>query len=919
MYFSASSHACKVVPSEVYGVASNNMQYRINAAKGLKLYQVSPESKTNTGSVCRRAASVMWMDLMGQRMTDDDYKKEVRPYLHIYVTKKKNMAIIHLRNAPGTHWARSMLFWSLVGGKWSDFLRRANTFTPKTVRASPMIKLIKETSPYKPRQLKEMRMRILQQIVDKGFDWLGTQLSDLQIKLAFALDQYQSTPVPPTFWKDHFETGGEPWWWQHSPELRDWQKRTFKSKRLRVLNNTGVTQWVGKGLQPAELRALLSSATWMSGVQRVLFETIISNYFQENASLLPIHMNMDLSLLGVDNKDAAGEGGMRQQLLSSAIAGSGPFILKVLQQIGAVRGIPTEAYARGCTQSQDWLKDLGISGAKAQSEGDDGLDFVALTEAVFGRIPALSKAEMDFIRETMHASTPLFDKDRMVEEPIGSASLAEAHISRLDDGTEVILKFLRPMYAYYYLCEADFLLNSVWDKFEPSVRANFPDASEEQVERMTLQAQKLLMFLVSEFAGEFDYKKEFANMERGSQVYTDPANGVFSAEGIDVNTETIPYIVQTKAEGIMFNDYLTSLDKLSREEAHAGIVQAYKMQTRVYRLWVIETLIGSGFFHADMHGGNMMISLDGERITVIDYGSSGELRSLKQCQLIDSVLSWARLEDFSTLIVGTKLYAVSRLLLRERQAGGFSMGELRTALKGMREHQAENESPEVMSSILSELSTPWPSERCHASDRLSELMVMVRYQQGGSLLQSQRSQFRELVGMDEKDSPGMANLLLQFRSLPMLQPTQRRILLEGIRADEKSLLEKHRVNVKRTVTFIEMLETACEIKERSAEDRSGLARQMLDYGTYQTFADLFMEMILFASNIGKCTHNEILLFGRATAYVAGLNGRLYYDCNNVEDCPGAYLGKILMGPMIKRPKMWIQIANSKRARHTNCK
>jgi hypothetical protein len=380
MYFTASEHACKVVPSEVYGVASNNMQYRINSAHKLKLYPVAPESITNMGSVCRRAARTMWLDLTGRSMTDEDFSTEVRPHLHIYVTKQRNMAIIHYRNAPGKHWDRSVLLWSLVGGKWSDFLRRANMFIPKTLRASPMVKLIKETSPYTKTQLYEMRMRILQEIVGKGFGWLETQLSDLQHKLSFALDEYQTpeTPMPPNFWKEHFGGTGKPWWWQNSPELRQWQHKTFKSKRVRVLSDTGVTQWVGKELQPTELRALLSSVTWMSGVQRVLFETIISNYFLQNSALLPIHMNMDLSLLGVKDVDAVGEGGLRQQLLASAIAGSGPFILKVLQQIGAVRGIPTESYARGCARSQDWLHDLGISGAKAQSEGDGALDFVAL-------------------------------------------------------------------------------------------------------------------------------------------------------------------------------------------------------------------------------------------------------------------------------------------------------------------------------------------------------------------------------------------------------------------------------------------------------------------------------------------------------------------------------------------------------------
>jgi hypothetical protein len=518
----------------------------------------------------------------------------------------------------------------------------------------------------------------------------------------------------------------------------------------------------------------------------------------------------------------------------------------------------------------------------------------------------------------MHASTPLFDEERMAAETIGSASLAEAHISTLDDGTEVVIKFLRPMYAYYYLCEADFLLTTVWDKFKPSVRANFPDASDEQVERMTLQAQKLLMFLVSEFAGEFDYKKEFANMERGAQIYTDPANGVFSAEGIEVGADTIPYIVQSKAEGIMFNDYLTRLDKMPREEAHAGIVQAYKMQTHVYRLWVTETLINTGFFHADLHGGNMMISEDGKRITVIDYGSAGELRSLKQCQLIDSVLAWARLSDFSGLIVGTELYPVSRLLLRERQASGFTIGDLRTALKGIKEHQANSKSPDIMSSILTELSTPWTNEQCHRADRLTELMVTVRYQQGGLLLSSQRAVFRRLVGLDKKDSNGIADLLLQFRSFSMLQPIQQRILIESIRANERSLLEKHRVNVERTVTLIKMIETACEVKEHSVEDRYSLAKQMLDYSLHQNFGDLFMEMILFAPSIGKCTHNEILLFGRATAYVGGLNGRLYRDCNSIE-CPASSLADMIKGPMLEKPKMWTQIANSKLARRTKCR
>ncbi len=247
-----------------------------------------------------------------------------------------------------------------------------------------------------------------------------------------------------------------------------------------------------------------------------------------------------------------------------------------------------------------------------------------------------------------------------VTQNLGAATVGQAFLCVMtcDDGkggtteTEVVVKLLRP---------------DVMARAEAEKKL-FIDVAEGGMKNTFLSQ-------LSGILAEFDLTKEADNVGVG-QVYTgNPFNGISSMKLHPLAKATPEIMVLEKAPGTTVERYLSDtrtqykaivkdviLTDANGEELGIGfkrgesyIAQLARRQEAFTQLstlreqmaarqkqllalshkWVGEALFGSGFYHGDMHGGNIMIdpTVDPEQnkgVTVIDFGNAHKLSRWQQ-------------------------------------------------------------------------------------------------------------------------------------------------------------------------------------------------------------------------------------------------------------------------------------------------
>ena len=245
--------------------------------------------------------------------------------------------------------------------------------------------------------------------------------------------------------------------------------------------------------------------------------------------------------------------------------------------------------------------------------------------------------------------------------PIGSASLGQVHRATLRDGRPVAVKVQRPGIRRQALEDMEVIAEL----------AEFLDAHSERASRLGFSS------MVEQFRGsllgELDYRREAANLTQLGEILAD-------SEAIVVPQPIGDYT----SSRVLTMDYvdgrsIDSLGPLGRTELDCAdladqLVGAYLQQVLVH-----------GFFHADPHPGNILLTRD-HRLALVDLGMVARLSPEVQEQLLRLLLGLSakdaaavtealetlgeRLEDYDR----DRLHArVADLLLRY---GSSTVGEL---------------------------------------------------------------------------------------------------------------------------------------------------------------------------------------------------------------------------------------------------
>jgi len=188
-----------------------------------------------------------------------------------------------------------------------------------------------------------------------------------------------------------------------------------------------------------------------------------------------------------------------------------------------------------------------------------------------------------------------FDRD-----PIAAASLAQVHLAVLNDGTPVAVKVQRPFARERIGADLDLLsaVVAIVGRLFPGRARRFNlVAGFDEFKRYTLQ--------------ELDFSLEATTLERFRHNFSAWPDIVIPRVYREFVTPKV--LTMGRVSGRRLHEIIPTLSDIQRTRLSRRLLE---MEMKMF--------IADGFFHADLHPGNIRFTQEGE-ITLLDFGMYGEL------------------------------------------------------------------------------------------------------------------------------------------------------------------------------------------------------------------------------------------------------------------------------------------------------
>ncbi|HEX5758660.1 MAG TPA: AarF/ABC1/UbiB kinase family protein [Thermoanaerobaculia bacterium] len=314
--------------------------------------------------------------------------------------------------------------------------------------------------------------------------------------------------------------------------------------------------------------------------------------YKDVAALLVKHGRGDLAAfmasadleLADDAQAGASTDGAPEQLARDLEA-LGPSFIKLGQLLSTRSDLLPPAYLEALTRLQDRVEPF---------------PFAEVEEIVAGELGVrMSKAFAEF--EAV---------------PDAAASLGQVHRARLRDGREVAVKVQRPGIRKVILEDLDAFAEI----------AGFLDKHTDAGRRYAFQ--DMLEQFRKSLLRELDYRREALNLQTLGKNLADYPRLVVPQPIEDFTTSrvlTMEYVRGTK---------VTELSPLARLEADFDGRRLAEDLCRAY----LDQILVDGFFHADPHPGNIMVTED-HRLALIDLGMVSRIDPARQEQLLKLILA----------------------------------------------------------------------------------------------------------------------------------------------------------------------------------------------------------------------------------------------------------------------------------------
>jgi ubiquinone biosynthesis protein len=202
-------------------------------------------------------------------------------------------------------------------------------------------------------------------------------------------------------------------------------------------------------------------------------------------------------------------------------------------------------------------------------------------------------------------------------EPVASASIAQVHLAALHDGTEVAVKVLRPGIAPIIAHDVALMETGAW-----LVEALWPDGKR-------LKPREVVNEFSRHLGDELDLMREASNCSQLRRNFLDSPLLLVPEVYWDYCYSGVMVMQRVKGIPISHVSELREQDIDIPRLARVGVEIFF---TQVFR---------DGYFHADMHPGNIFVGNDGRYIAV-DFGIMGTLTDEDKNYLAQNFLAFFR-------------------------------------------------------------------------------------------------------------------------------------------------------------------------------------------------------------------------------------------------------------------------------------
>ena len=204
-------------------------------------------------------------------------------------------------------------------------------------------------------------------------------------------------------------------------------------------------------------------------------------------------------------------------------------------------------------------------------------------------------------------------------EPLASASIAQVHAAKLHDGTEVVVKVLRPGVEKQVRRDLELMyaLASIAHRYWEDGRRLRPKEVVQEYEQIVID--------------ELDLMREAANASQLRRNFEDSSDLYVPEVYFNMCRRNV--MVLERIQGIPVNDikalrkHGVDLKKLSDRGSHIFFTQVFN----------------HNFFHADMHPGNIFVSYENPedpKYVGVDFGIMGTLSPSDQRYLAENLLAF---------------------------------------------------------------------------------------------------------------------------------------------------------------------------------------------------------------------------------------------------------------------------------------
>lgn len=271
-----------------------------------------------------------------------------------------------------------------------------------------------------------------------------------------------------------------------------------------------------------------------------------------------------------------------------------------------------------------------------------GASFIKLAQVLATRSDFFDKEYLDELKE-LHDSLPAMKKSEFDEiyarsfkkdcfasfdnTPIASASIGQVHVAFTHEGQKVAVKLRRK--SIYSQVMADI---KIIKSFNSLFRPLFSHHTKNSIEAVIVEFSKMIKEEVS-------LTKELSNLVKFSSIYKD--SGVkFPIPLPEFCSDDA--LVMSFEEGFRFDD---------KESIFEHEIDFRAIIAKLVDFYTTQMLI-NGYFHADPHPGNLLVSKEGELI-LLDFGMVKSVPNYARVAIIELIKA-ANEQDYECYIAANK-------------------------------------------------------------------------------------------------------------------------------------------------------------------------------------------------------------------------------------------------------------------------